>query len=198
MSTERWTKHTLITAATVEPLTFAEMQSQLRVDTTDEKAIIEEQIETARRRIEDLTSRKLITQTWDVYYDAFNDPLLLPFGPLGTITSVKYQDGNNTQQTLATSVYEAGERNGRPIVRLKYDQSWPTTLGHADDVVIRATFGYGATGATVPQPLLQVLRWYAGYLFENRSPALGLQGVGGREQHFGLANMLMDYTLTEF
>jgi uncharacterized phiE125 gp8 family phage protein len=182
----------------VEPLLFADMQAQCRIDSSDEDSLVESYIKAARVRVEDITSRKLITQTWDVYYDSFNDPLLLPFAPLGTITSVKYQDSNNTQQTLAATVYEAGERNGRPVIRLKYDQEWPTTLGHSDDVVIRASFGYGAAGSSVPAPLLQVLRWYAGYLFLNREPGTGLQGVGGREAHFGLVNMLIDYTVTEF
>jgi uncharacterized phiE125 gp8 family phage protein len=195
---ERWTKYALVTAPAVEPLTFADMQAQCRIDSDDEESIVESYIQAARVKVEDVTGRKLITQTWDVYYDAFHDPLLLPFGPLGTITSVKYQDGNNVQQTLASTIYEAAERNGRPIVRLKYNQTFPTTIGHADDVVIRVSFGYGTAGSSVPAPLLQVLRWYAGCLFAERTPDTGIQGVGGRESPFSLGNMLLDYTLTEF
>lgn len=162
------TRQTLYTAATVEPVSVQECRVQCRITDTSEDDLLGTFVTAAREHVENVTGRKLVNQTWDCYFEVLDEPLVLPFAPLSSVTSLKYQDTANAQQTLAATYYETAERDGRPIIRLKYDQSYPSTLGHGDDVVVRAVFGYGASGASVPGPLKQLIKWMVGHLYENR------------------------------
>ena len=164
------TRQVVYTAPAIEPVSVEEMVRQCRITDRSEDDLLAQYITAARTYVEDITGRKLISQSWDAYFESLDDPLILPFAPLVSVTSVKYQDTGNAQQTLAATYYEAAERDGRPIVRAKYNQSYPSTLGHADDVVIRASYGYGTTAASVPAPLRQVVKWFASHWFENREP----------------------------
>jgi uncharacterized phiE125 gp8 family phage protein len=140
------------------------------VDISDDDTYIAALGKVARRYAEEITGRKFITSTWDVYYNSFGDRLILPFAPLSTITSVKYYDTSSVLQTLDTAYYEAGEYLGIPQIRLKYNQSWPSCRDHEDDIVCRCIFGYGSAGSNVPDAILHAIKLIVGHLYENREP----------------------------
>jgi len=112
-----------------------------------------------------------LTQTWDQYFDEFEDPLYLRYPPLGSVTSVKYVDANGDTQTLASSVYEAGEENEIGIVRRQYNQDWPSVRGHEDVVIVQFVCGYGGQ-ADVPERIKHAIRLHAGWFYRNREGQL--------------------------
>jgi uncharacterized phiE125 gp8 family phage protein len=107
---------------------------------------------TARRHVEELTGRALITQTWDLFLEAFPSEIALR-PRLQTVTHVKYIDTNGTLQTLATSQYtvDANAEPGRIVPA--YGVSWPGTRSVPNAVQVRFVAGYGLTSDTVPQEL---------------------------------------------
>lgn len=125
------------------PVTLQQLKEHVAIAHTDDDALLERLLQGAVSSVERKLWSKLVTQTWDFYFDRFESPFRLPFPPCQSIVSLKYTDSNGTLQTLATTVYELGDDNGVGIVRLAYNQTWPTCRGHYDDVVIRATVGYG-------------------------------------------------------
>lgn len=156
----------LTTAATDLPLSLGEAKDHLRVTSNDEDTQIERLIRAATARLEKLHNTQFVTATWTQYADSFGDfPLVLRKPPLIAVSSVKYYDTDGNLDTVADTVYEAGDQDGRAIVRLKYNQTWPSDCrGHEDDVQIAFTAGYGAATA-VPEPikqalLLQLADWY--------------------------------------
>lgn len=164
------TRYTEYTAPSAEPITTADLKTHCRVDISDDDTYIAALGVVARRHVENVTGLKLINATWDVYYSTFGNEMVMPFAPLGSITSVKYYDTAGTQQTLASSVYESGSRYGVPSIRLAYNQTWPAFRGHDDDVVCRVVFGYGSAGTSVPGELLHAIKLIVGHLYENREP----------------------------
>lgn len=107
------------------------------------------------------------------YFDGWPDEAIeLHWGPVASvssITSVKYYDTDETLQTLSSSVYELGQRHGMAILRLAYDQSWPTLRGHtADDIVVTYTAGYGDSRSDVPAGIRRWIKARAAWMFENR------------------------------
>jgi uncharacterized phiE125 gp8 family phage protein len=46
-----------------------------------------------------------VTQTWELVLDAFTDAILIPRGPVQSITSITYYDADEVLQTLATDQY---------------------------------------------------------------------------------------------
>ena len=93
----------------------------------------------------------------------------LPLPPLQSVSSVKYIDTAEVEQTVATSVYQTvvnGTSGG--FVELKEGQSWPSGLvAQSDAVRIQFVAGYGATSA-VPLTIKSAALFIIGSMYENR------------------------------
>ena len=142
----------LITPPTREPLSLAETKAHLRIDSTDEDNLIRSLIFASRRYCEGFLNRALLTQTWDLWLDAFpgEDHIDLPLPPLQSVTHIKYYDTDGTEATMDSGDYivDAVTEPGRIV--LGYGESWPsTTLRPAKGVVIRFVAGYAAYSGTV-------------------------------------------------
>lgn len=186
------TRASLVTPPASEPVSVADVKAHARITETAEDALIGNWITAARQHLESTIGRAFITQTWDVYYDTFAEALLLPYSPLGAITTVTYYDAAGTQQTLSTSVYEAVELWHVARVREKYGQYFPTTRGGNDDVTVRYTCGFGATAASVPAPLKQALTLLAAEFYRAREP-LGEYTVPQAELPYAIRALVMPY-----
>ena len=93
------------TEPSVEPATSTEAKLHLKVDHTDDDTLITIIIQAAREIIEQYTHRSLITQSRTIKLDYFPDrEILIPHGPLISITSIKYYDEDEAQQTLSSTL----------------------------------------------------------------------------------------------
>ena len=115
----------------------------------------------ARREVEDLTSRKLLTQTWYYYLDRFPDKdfIVIPFGNLQSVTSVKYKDSDGTETTLTVTTEYLVETNGEGCGRivLPYGCSWPSaTLYPSNPITIEFVCGWTAA-ANIPENLIAAI-----------------------------------------
>lgn len=176
------TRRVLVTAPIEEPLTLAEAKAQLRVDTAADDSYITALIKAARERFEELTSRALVTQTWDLFLDIFpgggyytrSGIVPLPLPPLQSVSSVKYTDLDGVLQTLASTEYLV-DANGDPARLVPaYQKSWPTTRAQLAAVQIRFVAGYGGSVA-VPESAKLAMKLAIGHWYENRE-----QVVDGR------------------
>jgi uncharacterized phiE125 gp8 family phage protein len=152
-----------------EPVSVAEMKVFARIDDSEEDPTLAELLAEARALAEERTWSRFVTQTHDAYYDGFTDLANgLPYPPVASITSVTYVDTNGDTQPVANTVYELGENIGIGVVRLQYDQTWPTDVrSHPDSVIVRFTCGYGAASA-VPLRIRQAIIVYATHLCDGR------------------------------
>lgn len=170
-------KLVLQTAATEEPVSTAEAAAWLRETDSSRYTVIADLIDSAIAIMQKEHWTQFCTATWDQYFDGWPAKrFLLSRNPVLTVSSVKYTDQDGTEQTVSTDVWEQADEDGRGIVRLKYNQNWPSDLrGHPDDIVIRYTAGYGGASA-VPLPIKHALRvWIAGaYAFPDPVSALRL------------------------
>ena len=142
------------TAATFRPFEVNEIKDHpaLRISGTEQNAILDKMINSAVTAYEDYTEQILCRSTWDLYLEEFDDPIWTP-APLASVSSVKYYDTSNAQQTLSTDYYEVDITNslyGR--IGLKYGQSWPSIYDRFDAVIIQFLAGY-ASAAAIPQQI---------------------------------------------
>lgn len=151
-------KLTLTTAATERPLTIDEVASHLNEDRESEYAALNRLIEVATTSLQNRYGTQFCTASFTQYFDGWSFGLLeLSRHPVVSITSLKYTDTSGSLQTVADTVYELGDDAGRGIVRLKYNQQWPSgNRGHVDDINVVYSVGYG-TRADVPEPIRQAL-----------------------------------------
>lgn len=160
-------KASLVTAPTGDVVTVADLKVHCRIDGSDEDAYLATLLDNAEAEAEAYLWQKLLTQTWNEYFDGFTDPLKLRYGPVSSIGTLTYTDSNGASQTLATSVYELGQVDGVYVVRRKYNQTWPDTRSHEDVVTVPYICGYGAANA-VPERIKHAIRLHAATAYRNR------------------------------
>ena len=98
----------LITPPTIEPISLSELKAHLRIDGTDEDALLNAIIKTAREHVEAITRRALIQQTWQLILDGWwlsGAILELPMPPLISVESIVYKDSAGTEYTLESNKY---------------------------------------------------------------------------------------------
>lgn len=170
----------LITAPTAEPITLAEAKAQLKIDWTDEDTQINGYILAAREHCEGFQNRALITQTWELWTDAWpcKDCFNVPLPPLQSVTSIKYYGTDDTEYTLATTEYFVDPVSQPGRIVLAYGKSWPsTTLRPANGVAVRFVAGYGLAAA-VPQKVKQAMLLLVTLMYQKRLPIVEGKIVG--------------------
>lgn len=158
----------LITAPASEPIALAEAKAHLRVDVSDDDALISALIVAARQGAEHITGRALMPQTWELALDGFKSEIYLQKPPLVSVTSVTYVDTAGVVQTLGSSAYIVDDYSAPARMAPSYGSCWPTTRLQANAVTIRYDAGY-ANAAAVPQQIKQWMLLQVGAMYENRS-----------------------------
>lgn len=161
-----------VTDAATEPLSLDEAKLHLRVDSSDEDAYITALIKVARLECENKTQRALITQTWETTLERFTDCIELRFPPLISVSSVKYLDEAEVEQTLDAAAYRVDSYAEPAHVIRAYGQEWPPVLpGHPSAVRVRYTAGYG-DATQVPVALKQWMLLHIGHWYANREASV--------------------------
>jgi uncharacterized phiE125 gp8 family phage protein len=158
-------KQTVAPAST--PVTLTEAKAQCRIDNSEEDVYVTSLIAAATDYFDGpngVLNRALMTQTWQLSYDAFPcGGLQIPLGPVQSITSVEYVDPvTQLYVTWAASNYETDLVSPDAWVIPK--DSWPTTLETSN--AIRVTFVAGFT--TVPPSIKAAILMLIAHWYENR------------------------------
>ena len=83
-----------------------------------------------------------MTQTLDLYLDAFPCTIVLPRSPLQSITSITYVDNDGITQTLDASQYLVDTVSRPPRIVPAYGKSWPTPRVQINAVKVRFVCGH--------------------------------------------------------
>lgn len=181
----------LKTAPVLEPFTVSEVKSFLRISHSTEDILLTSMIVAARQIVEEYTLRALITQTWEMWLDAFpggrstvwwdgtleshanilnagmKNFLVLPRPPLVSITHLKTYDDSDTATTFSSSYYIADTKGTPGRLGLKTGASWPVALRGINAVNVEWVAGYGVASA-VPTVIKQAIYTIISDLYENR------------------------------
>jgi len=160
-----------ITDAASEPITTADLKTQLRIDLTEDDTLLGNWIKMARLYAEDFTRRSFINTTWDVKYDygfPCQHPIELPRSPLASVTSITYIDTNGDGQTVTASDYNVDTSATPGRIYRDYGYSWPSTQAIENAVTIRFVAGYGSAASSVPQTIIQAIALMVGAMYEYR------------------------------
>lgn len=187
------------TAPATEPISTATAKSHLRVDISDDDTLIDALVKSARGMAETITRRALITQTWDYILDEWpaGDEIEIPLPPLQSITHIKYKDENGDESTMTASDYIVDIKNEPGRIVLASGATWPSgTLYPVGAITIRFVAGYGVSGSSVPQPILQAMLLDVGHLYENREATVGVGNVQMLPR--GIMELLWPYRVLRF
>jgi uncharacterized phiE125 gp8 family phage protein len=161
---------TLTTPPASEPLTLAEAKAHLRVLHADEDQLISELIKSARRQAESATGLRFIQQIWSVYYDDWPETgvIELPIAPVIAITDVKTYSEDSIAAVIDPAHYFADRLSRPPRLLLRPDRIWARPGRIANGIEVVVTAGFGATAASVPEPLRQAMLQLIAHRYTHR------------------------------
>jgi uncharacterized phiE125 gp8 family phage protein len=146
--------------------------SHLRVTNGAEDVLVLQYLSVAREVFERLTGRVLSTQTYELAVPDWSDSGLISLdrNPVSAITSVKYLDAAEAEQTLDPSNYllHTGE-DSAAVLTFRGTFSPPTIADRHDAVRVNFTAG-SATLAAVPHSQRQAIVLLAAHYFTFRTP----------------------------
>ena len=186
----------LFAGPTIEPLTVQEAKDWARITETSDDDTVEGLIRSARAHVEQLSGRALITQTWDLYLDAWpygceGYQIDVPKPPLQSVTYIKYIDTAGVLQTLASSEYTVDAKSEPGRIVPAYGKSWPGTRTEPNAVQVRFVAGYGTQpsdiDAKVPE-LRQAIGVLVGTMYEQREVSDDVQKMDVPEAFYQLVN----------
>lgn len=150
------------------PFTVAEAKANGRIENDAEDDVVEGCIKAALAYAEKWTGTAFQSQVWELVLDAFpdaSDEIEIPFGPVLSVTSVKYIDGDGIEQT--TTDYETDLTPGDrawiiPIV------DWLTPMETVNAIVVRFV-----VGDTPPDDVRQAILLLTEHFYDNRAATSG-------------------------
>lgn len=144
----------LITAPTELSITLAEAKAQMNIDNlfTGDDTLITSDIHAATLHIEKIIQSPIMAQTWELQLTDFVDTFKIHKTPVASITSLKYDDISNAEQTVDSSEYQTDLSSVPARVILNSGYSSPSVYDKFDAVRLRFVSGY-VDATAVPQDL---------------------------------------------
>jgi len=188
-------KLVLKTAATSTVISLSEAKAFLRIDSDydDDNTYITSLINVATQVVEEFTRRRLMTQTYNLFYDEFPPYIDLQVGDVASVTHIKYYDADNTLQTLATDQYDVDTKVRPGRIYESEDGDFPNTYERPNAVEVE--FIVGGTASDVPAPIVQAIYIIVGRYYENRQDVV--TGTIASELPLMVDHLLTPYRLLE-
>ena len=188
-------KLVLKTAPASTAISLAEAKAFLRIDSDydDDDNYITSLINVATGVVEEFTRRRLITQTYNIFFDEFPPYIDLQVGEVASVTHVKYFDTDNTEQTLATSEYDVDTKIRPGRIYQSNDGDFPNTYDKPNAVEVEFVVGGDATD--IPSTIVQAIYIIVGRYYENRQDVV--LGTQVQELPLMVEHLLTPYRLLE-
>lgn len=189
------TSNRVVTGPAAEPLDLDEVRRQVRqIADVDDTSLLDF-IARVRGCVEDYLHRSLITQTREQVMDCFprGRPIELQFGPVQSLSSVKYLDDSDVEQTESAANYEADLYSVPARVQPKFGRIWPVLLPGLNRVRVRYVAGYGADYQSVPQGIKAGMMFMIGHFYEHREDVV--IGATAVEIPHGAMSFLMPHVV---
>ena len=159
------------------PLTTAVAKAHLNVVHDEDNALIAALASAAVAEFEAVTGMKLRSETREATFDRFPGSsagcLTLPNRPVTSVSSVKYFDTANVEQTLVADTDYQVTLGFQAKVLVGPDKAWPSVkAGKAEPVAVRYV-----VGGTVPDDVLGALKLMVGERYENRGDSVKAKDV---------------------
>jgi len=165
------------------PVTIAEVKDHLNIDYDDHDFLLWSQINAAVAMVESETSRDIAERTriWK-FDDLAGDAIALPRGPVRSITSIQYVDADGNTQTFSSGSYSLDPDHLPPVIRLGYNQTWPSVRGDQNAVTVTFVTGYAGTADSptdlyqIPEALKAAIKLIVGDMYNNKEAQTVIPG----------------------
>jgi uncharacterized phiE125 gp8 family phage protein len=178
----------LVTPPAVEPVALSDAKLHLKVDTSDDDALITSLITAARARAEWHTGRAFITQSWRMWLDCWPgargddrlppalsatppSPAVIPLPPLQSVASITTYAMDDSATVMNTSQYQVDTASSPGRIALKVGVTPPVNLRALNAIAIAFNAGYGNAASDVPDAIKRAILMIVADLYANRGDA---------------------------
>lgn len=169
----------VVTAPAEMPVTLSEVKAFCNVTIDLDDAMLTSFIAAATADAEHFTGMRFITQTLDLYLDAFpaHDGVVEIPGPVASVASVKYIDADGVEQTMDSADYVLDPVSNPARLVPAFEKEWPETREQFNAVVIR--FVQGEAASACPDSVKTFIKAHVRHVYD------GLPG-GPTQAYMGL------------
>jgi len=183
----------LIKGPVREPISLVQAKQHLNETETMNDTLIQNLIATARESCEEYQNRAYLTQTWELWLDAWPPVIAVSRPPLQAVESICWYDAEHQEHTLDPAEYFV-DANAEPG-RIFPTATWPAGLRAVSGICITFKAGHECEKA-IPNRVRQAILLLVAEWYLNRE-ASSLTGKAGaekfnREIPFGVTRLL-DY-----
>ena len=189
-----------------EPVSLAELKDHCRVDYDTDDELLSALIVDATDHVEQVTGLSLVSKTVDYYADAFpygDNPIVLPFPPLVSVTSVTYYDSADTLQTWDSAEYTV-DTNPQyyGLIYPARQSSYPSARIYPSSVIVEYVAGYTDSGSgdpadNVPESLKLAVKLLAAHFYENREATI-MDSFSLSAMPLGFQSLIANYRVMRF
>jgi uncharacterized phiE125 gp8 family phage protein len=151
-------------------LTLEDVKQHCRVDGTADDVYLTSLIATATAALDGpngMLGKAIVTQSWSLRRERLlgKERLQIPLLPFQSVTSLKYYDADNAQQTATLSDYIIFGNQERGYIEPV--TAWPAMYDRPDAVEMVFVSGYG-TKASVPSTIKHACKMLVAHWYEAR------------------------------
>lgn len=157
----------VIEGPAAEPVTLADVKTDLRIDHNDHDAFLTQLIVEARQWVERRAQLSFITQTLEYIAPRLSSlGFTLPNGPVQSVVAFTYDDSDGTHAFVEGTDYTVVLASGlvKPVA------GWPA----ADNFTVQYVAGFGDTADDVEGPLKQAIRLRVQELYDATDTAAAI------------------------
>lgn len=208
------------TPPTQELLSLSEAKSHLRVDISDDDALIESMISAIRRTLENNFRIVILSQELVMGLDYFGMPERMPTwlygwppstltwgptgwmvpeaqiielrGPVTSIVSITYTDPSGATQTVPSANYVADLDSMPARVAPALAKVWPSTAPLPEAVKIDFIAGYSSPAA-VPDDIKAAHKLWLAHLYEHREQVMVDKRIVALDMPWGVQMLMAPY-----
>lgn len=152
-----------VTAPAIEAVTIDEVKSFLRIDNNFEDDLLQKIISSARILVEEYTKRSLISQSWKISFDDFAPRnVRLVRGPVIEVSSVNVISETGVVTAVAAANYQLSASKEYLVFE---------SFIAGNKIEINYNTGYGASAASIPEPLKLAILTLCNKIYERRPEA---------------------------
>lgn len=171
----------IVTDATGEPVSPAEIREQLRINSTAEDRLLQSYVKSAVSYGENFTKRDFMPKIRKLILDNFATIIDLPRAPISTEASnvliqyINTTGGTSTcvKSSISTCLYVVDSESEPGRIILAYDSDWPDIRNQKNAVRITYKTGYAldaSSNVTTPEAIKQWIKVRVGQMYQFREP----------------------------
>lgn len=187
-----WDRLSLVSGPQSLPVDLDSAKAHLNVNHARDDQLITQCIRRAVSAIDgpDGIGRCLITQSWLLSLDCFpRCEIVIPLGPVASITSIKHLDASGLEQTVSAGDYWPSLKVEPAFVRPAYGMSWPAHRIMPGSVKVE--FVAGKAASMVPESLKAAILFLVGHYYANREAVV--TDATATELPLGVQSILSSY-----